>query len=108
MATSEAKHFDADEMNPRLGSSRSARAAAVYTIRRAASIFIATSARTMKADIPREPAEGSVTAMTAYHKDLPPLEIQHLAPLSTQSSPSARARVRIDAASLPASRSDSA
>ena len=36
---------------------------------------------TMKAEMPREPAEGSVTAMTAYHVDCPPLEIQHLAPL---------------------------
>ena len=46
--------------------------------------------------------------MTVYQVDLPPLVIQHLAPLSTQSSPSARARVRIDAGSLPASRSESA
>jgi hypothetical protein len=42
--TSEAKHFDAEAMNPRLGSPRSPRAAAEYTISRAASIFIAISA----------------------------------------------------------------
>src|SRR6185437_12326631 len=54
------------------------------------------------------PLSGSATAITVYQVEWPPLEIQHLAPLSTHSSPSRRARVRIDAASLPASRSDSA
>jgi hypothetical protein len=58
--------------------------------------------------MPFAPLSGSVTAITVYHVECPPLEIQHLAPLSTHSSPSARARVRIDAASLPASRSESA
>ena len=43
MATSEAKHFDAEEMNPRLVSPRSARAGAVYTINRAASISRSTA-----------------------------------------------------------------
>ena len=52
------------------------------------------------------PQPGSVTAITVYQVDCPPLEIQHLVPLSTQFSPSRRARVFIDAASLPASRSD--
>jgi hypothetical protein len=62
----------------------------------------------MNAEMPLAPMSGSVTAITVYQVDLPPLVIQHLDPLSTQSSPSARARVRIDAGSLPASRSDSA
>ncbi|SKT93838.1 Uncharacterised protein [Mycobacteroides abscessus subsp. abscessus] len=44
MATSLAKHLDAEEMKPRFFSPRSARAAAVYTMRRAASTFIAMSA----------------------------------------------------------------
>ena len=51
---------------------------------------------------------GSVTAITVYQLETPALVIQHLVPLSTQSSPSATARVRIAAASEPASRSDSA
>ena len=38
------EHFAAEEMKPRLGSMRSARAAAEYTISRAASICIAMSA----------------------------------------------------------------
>jgi hypothetical protein len=63
---------------------------------------------TTNAEMPLAPLSGSVTAITVYQVDLPPLVIQHLEPLSTQSSPSARARVRIDAGSLPASRSDSA
>ena len=58
--------------------------------------------------MPLAPLSGSVTAITVYHCECPPLEIQHLDPLSTQSSPSSLARVRIAAASLPASRSDSA
>ncbi len=62
----------------------------------------------MNAEMPFAPLSGSVTAMTVYQAEWPPLEIQHLDPLSTQSSPSAFARVRIAAASLPASRSDSA
>jgi hypothetical protein len=49
-----------------------------------------------------------VTAMTVYQVDTPALVIQHLVPLSTQLSPSRTARVFIDAASEPASRSDSA
>src|SRR5881398_3327844 len=53
-------------------------------------------------------ASGSVTAITVYHEDSPALVIQHLVPLSTQWSPSSRARVRIDAVSEPASRSESA
>ena len=60
---------------------------------------------TMNAEIPLAPLSGSVTAITVYQVDLPPLVIQALAPLRIQSSPSALARVRIDAASLPASRS---
>ena len=63
---------------------------------------------TTNAEIPLAPLSGSVTAMTVYQVDLPPLVIQHFDPLSTQPSPSARARVRIDAGSLPASRSDNA
>src|ERR1700740_2342851 len=60
---------------------------------------------TMNAEMPLGPLSGSVTAITVYQVDLPPLVIQHLVPLRIQSSPSALARVRIDAASLPASRS---
>ncbi|PQM43960.1 hypothetical protein C1Y40_05881 [Mycobacterium talmoniae] len=63
---------------------------------------------TMNAEIPLASRSGSVTAITVYHVDLPPLVIQHLAPFRIQSSPSALARVRIAAASLPASRSLSA
>ncbi len=63
----------------------------------------------MNEEMPLAPLSGgSVTAMTVYHVDLPPLVIQHFEPLRIQSSPSAFARVRIDAASEPASRSDSA
>ena len=43
IATSEAKHFAADEIKLSVGSPRRARAAAVYTINRAASTFIALS-----------------------------------------------------------------
>ena len=67
-----------------------------------------SSSWTMNAEMPLAPLSGSLTAITVYHDDLPPLVIQHLAPLRIQSSPSALARVRIEAASLPASRSDSA
>src|SRR5690349_580691 len=63
---------------------------------------------TMNDEMPLAPLSGSVTAMTVYQVDLPPLEIQHLVPLRIQSSPSATALVRIAAASLPASRSLSA
>ena len=56
----------------------------------------------------RGPLEGSVTAMTVYHVDQPPLVIQHLLPLRTQSSPSRTAAVVIAPASEPASRSLSA
>lgn len=49
-----------------------------------------------------------MTAITVYQLEAPPLLIQALVPLRIQSSPLARARVRIAAASLPASRSDSA
>ena len=62
----------------------------------------------MNAEIPLAPLSESVTAMTVYQADLPPLVIQHLDPLMIQSSPSALARVRMAAASLPASRSESA
>src|SRR5439155_6826516 len=62
----------------------------------------------MNAEMPLAPLSGSVTAMTVYQVDLPPFVIQHFVPLMIQSSPSAFARVRIDAASLPASRSESA
>src|SRR3954454_10700628 len=63
---------------------------------------------TTNAEMPLALASGSVTAITVYQLDTPALVIQHLVPLSTQSSPSATARVRMAAASLPASRSDSA
>ena len=62
----------------------------------------------MNAEMPFAPLSGSVTAITVYHVDLPPLVIHALVPLRIQWSPSASARVRIAAASLPASRSDSA
>lgn len=67
-----------------------------------------SSACTMNDEMPLAPLSGSVTAITVYQDDLPPLVIQHFAPLRIQSSPSALARVRIEAASLPASRSESA
>src|ERR1700758_5761652 len=38
---------------------------------------------TMNDEMPLAPLSGSVTAITVYHVDLPPLVIQHLAPLST-------------------------
>ena len=63
---------------------------------------------TMNEEIPLAPLSGSVTAITVYQVDLPPLVIQHFDPLSTQLSPSSRARVFIAAASEPASRSDNA
>src|ERR1700753_1811669 len=62
----------------------------------------------MNDEMPLAPLSGSVTAITVYQDDLPPLVIQAFAPLRIQSSPSALARVFIDAASLPASRSLSA
>src|SRR4029079_1731662 len=63
---------------------------------------------TMNAEMPLAPLSGSLDAMTVYQLDLPPLVIQALVPLRIQESPSSRARVRIAAASLPASRSESA
>ena len=67
-----------------------------------------SSACTMNAEMPPAPFSGSVTAMTVYQVDLPPLVIHALPPLRIQSSPSWRARVRMAAASDPASRSDRA
>ena len=67
-----------------------------------------SSACTANAEMPLAWRSGSVTAITVYHRDSPALVIQHFVPLSTYSSPSRRARVRIDAASEPASRSESA
>ena len=48
---------------------------------------------TTNEEMPLAPLSGSVTAMTVYQDDLPPLLIQHLEPLRIQSSPSALARV---------------
>ena len=62
---------------------------------------------TTNAEMPLAPFSGSVTAMTVYHSEMPALVIQALVPLSTQVSPSSRARVFIAAASEPASRSES-
>ena len=62
---------------------------------------------TTNAEMPLAPFPGSVTAMTVYQAETPALVIQALVPLSTQVSPSCRARVFIAAASEPASRSDS-
>ena len=42
----------------------------------------------MNAEMPLAPLSGSVTAITVYQVDLPPLVIQHLVPLRIQSSPS--------------------
>ena len=67
-----------------------------------------SSACTTNAEMPLDRLSGSVTAITVYQLETPALVIQHLVPLSTQSSPSATALVRIAAASEPASRSDSA
>ncbi|CNW31907.1 Uncharacterised protein [Mycobacterium tuberculosis] len=39
---------------------------------------------TMNAEMPLAPRSGSVTAITVYQVDLPPLVIQHLAPLRIQ------------------------
>ena len=58
--------------------------------------------------IPLDLRSGSVTAITVYQLETPALVIQHLVPFSTQSSPSRTARVRMAAASDPASRSDRA
>ncbi len=63
---------------------------------------------TTNAEMPLAFFSGSVTAITVYQVDTPAFVIQHLVPLSTQSSPSRRARVFIAAASEPASRSESA
>src|ERR687894_368200 len=46
-----------------------------------------------KALIPLAPRSGSVTAITVYQVDCPALVIQHFVPLSTQWSPSTRARL---------------
>src|SRR3712207_8131238 len=54
---------------------------------------------TTNAEIPLAPRSGSVTAMTVYQSEMPALVIHALAPLSTQVSPSSRARVRMAAAS---------
>ena len=62
----------------------------------------------MNAEMPLAPFSGSVTAMTVYHSDLPPLVMKHFEPLSTQSSPSRTARVFMAPASEPAPRSVSA
>ena len=62
---------------------------------------------TTNAEMPLAPFSGSVTAMTVYQVETPALVIHDLVPLSTQLSPSTRARVLIAAASEPASRSDS-
>ncbi len=63
---------------------------------------------TMNAEMPLAPLSGSLDAITVYQVDLPPLVIHALVPLRIHESPSWRARVRIAAASLPASRSDNA
>ena len=62
---------------------------------------------TANAEMPLAFFSGSVTAMTVYHSEMPALVIHALVPLSTQESPSRRARVVIAAASEPASRSES-
>ena len=59
IATSEAKHVDADEMKPRSGSPRSARAAAVWTISRACARLLAAIAELYKRrQIPVEDGNG--------------------------------------------------
>src|ERR1700760_1199353 len=63
---------------------------------------------TMNAEMPLAPLSGSDDAITVYHVDLPPLVIHALVPLRIHESPSSRALVRMAAASLPDSRSDSA
>src|SRR5262249_2379913 len=63
---------------------------------------------TLNAELPLAPLSGSLDAIPVYHVDLPPLVIHALEPLRIQESPSWRACVRIEAASLPASRSESA
>src|SRR5581483_781581 len=63
---------------------------------------------TMKAEMPLAPLSGSLDAITVYQVDLPPFVIHALEPLRIHESPSWRARVRIAAASLPDSRSESA
>ena len=63
---------------------------------------------TMNAEMPLAPLSGSLDAITVYQVDLPPLVIHALVPLRIHESPSSRARVRIAAASLPDSRSESA
>ena len=44
---------------------------------------------TMNDEMPLAPLSGSLTAITVYQLDLPPLVIQHLAPFRIHSSPSA-------------------
>ncbi len=63
---------------------------------------------TTNAEMPLAFFSGSVTAITVYQRDSPALVIQHFVPLRTHVSPSRRARVFIEAASEPASRSLSA
>lgn len=63
---------------------------------------------TTNAEMPLAPLSGSVTTITAYRSSVRRWRSGTLVPLSTHSSPSGRARVRIAAASLPASRSESA
>jgi hypothetical protein len=65
-----------------------------------------SSRRTANAEMPLAPCSGSVTAITVYQRETPALVIQALVPLSNHVSPSSRARVRIAAASEPASRSE--
>src|SRR5699024_7757274 len=69
-----------------------------------------SSACTTHAEMPSVglAASGSVTAITVYQLDAPALVIQVFVPLSTHESFCHRARLRIEAVSLPASRSDNA
>src|SRR5699024_11900347 len=69
-----------------------------------------SSACTTNAEMPSVglAASGSVTAITVYQLDAPALVIQVFVPLSTHESFCHRARLRIEAVSLPASRSDNA
>ena len=56
---------------------------------------------TTNAEIPLGPRDLSVTAITTRASAVAPWVMKHLAPSSTQSSPSRRAVVRMAAASLP-------
>src|SRR5699024_3144277 len=69
-----------------------------------------SSACTTNAEMPSVglAASGSVTAITVYQLDAPALVIQVFVPLSTHEPFCHRARLRIEAVSLPASRSDNA